>query len=79
MYIKDITNKACDSHAVPEILKESAATAWVDGKNAFGVVVGNFCMDLAIKKAKDVGVGWVAAKGILSNKKISVFHGVFLP
>ena len=45
------------------ILKESAATAWVDGQNGIGPVVGNFCMDLAIKKAKECGVGWVVAKG----------------
>lgn len=56
-------NGLCDGHAVPEILKESPATAWVDGKSALGAVVGNFCMDLAIKKAKRVGIGWVVAKG----------------
>uniref|UniRef100_A0A0N4XBP5 Malate dehydrogenase n=1 Tax=Haemonchus placei TaxID=6290 RepID=A0A0N4XBP5_HAEPC len=28
-----------------------------------GPVVGNFCMDLAIKKAKDVGIACVSAKG----------------
>ena len=27
-----------------------------------GAVVGNFCMDLAIKLAKEHGVGWVTAK-----------------
>ena len=26
-----------------------------------GPVVGKFCIDLAIKKAKDVGIGWVCA------------------
>ena len=26
-------------------------------------VVGNFCMDLAIKKAKEYGIGWIACKG----------------
>ena len=28
-----------------------------------GPFVGKFCMKLAIQKAKDVGVGWVVAKG----------------
>ena len=28
-------------------------------------VVGNFCMDLAIKKAKEHGIGWVVCKGQL--------------
>lgn len=44
-------------------MQERGATAWVDGNNLLGPVVGNFCMDLAIKKAKEVGVGWVVAKG----------------
>lgn len=26
-------------------------------------VVGNFCMDLAIKKAKEHGIGWIVCKG----------------
>ncbi|KAJ7358807.1 hypothetical protein OS493_021594 [Desmophyllum pertusum] len=26
-------------------------------------VVGNFCMELAIKKAKEHGIGWVVCKG----------------
>lgn len=62
MYINDLCKNSTAGDAVPEILKENAATAWVDGKNGLGAVVGNFCMDLAIKKAKEVGVGWVCAK-----------------
>ncbi|KAH9635831.1 hypothetical protein HF086_002391 [Spodoptera exigua] len=52
-YINDCQSKACVPTAKPEILKESGATAWVDGHNALGATVGNFCMDLAIKKAKE--------------------------
>ncbi|ETN62069.1 malate dehydrogenase [Anopheles darlingi] len=62
MYINDLHKNACDGAAVPTILNETPATAWVDGNNGLGAVVGNFCMDLAIKKAKEVGVGWVCAK-----------------
>lgn len=39
---------------MPEIVKQM-----VNGKNGLGAVVGRFCMDLAIEKAKIVGVGWV--------------------
>jgi LDH2 family malate/lactate/ureidoglycolate dehydrogenase len=53
----------CDSKANPTILKETAATAFVDGNNGLGPVVGNFCMGLAIQKCKESGVGWVVAKG----------------
>lgn len=63
MYINDLLKNSTDGYAVPKILKETPATAWVDGLNGLGAVVGNFCMDLAIQKAKQVGVGWVCAKG----------------
>lgn len=53
----------CFANAEPKILKESAATAWVDGCNGLGPVIGTFCMDLAIKKAKESGVGVVTTKG----------------
>ncbi len=38
------------------------ATALVDGCNLLGPVVGAFCMELAISKAKELGVGIVVAK-----------------
>lgn len=39
------------------------ATALVDGENALGQVVGKFCMELAIEKAKCFGIGMVTARG----------------
>ncbi|XP_034102285.1 uncharacterized oxidoreductase YjmC isoform X1 [Drosophila albomicans] len=63
MYVNDLATNATDGKAEPEILSETKATAWVEGHNGLGAVVGNFCMDLAIDKAFDVGVGWVCAKG----------------
>lgn len=62
MYINDLLVQSTDGTAEPKILNETPATAWVDGCNGLGVVVGRFCMDLAIKKAKNVGIGWVCAK-----------------
>ncbi|XP_049876985.1 uncharacterized oxidoreductase YjmC [Pectinophora gossypiella] len=62
LYINDIRSGATDAKAQPVVLKQKGATAWVDGCDGLGATVGNFCMDLAIKKAKEVGVGWVAAK-----------------
>ncbi|XP_059176723.1 uncharacterized oxidoreductase YjmC-like isoform X2 [Physella acuta] len=63
MYVKDIEAKMCVSDKEPEIVKETAATAFVDGNNVLGPVVGKFCIDIAIKKAKESGIGWVSAKG----------------
>ncbi|XP_031638988.1 uncharacterized protein LOC116351078 [Contarinia nasturtii] len=61
IYLHDIQTSKTDGAAVPTILKESPCTAWVNGNNGLGAVVGRFCMDLAIKKAKEVGIGWVCA------------------
>lgn len=62
-YVDDVEKKFCDAGATPTVLKETPATAWVDGNNGLGPVVGNFCMELAVNKAKLCGVGWVVAKG----------------
>ncbi|CAL8359118.1 unnamed protein product [Lota lota] len=63
MYVKDVESGICSKEGEPVVEKETAATALVDGRNLLGPVVGNFCMDLALKKAKDVGIGWVVAHG----------------
>jgi LDH2 family malate/lactate/ureidoglycolate dehydrogenase len=73
MYINDLHKNACDGKILPKILKETPSTAWVDGQNGLGAVVGNFCMDLAIEKAKNVGVGWVVAK---SNSNSLLIFGI---
>lgn len=62
-YLNDLTEGLCDGKATPTILKETDATAWVDGCNGLGGVVANFCMELAIKKASAGGIGWVSCKG----------------
>ncbi|XGW12384.1 hypothetical protein V3C99_013243, partial [Haemonchus contortus] len=63
MYVGDCRKKVCKLDGTPTILKERAGSAWVDGNSLLGPVVGNFCMDLAVKKAKEAGVGWVVCKG----------------
>lgn len=44
------------------ILKETKATALIDGGQSLGQVVGKRAMDLAIKKARDTAVGVVAVR-----------------
>ncbi|KAL4721339.1 hypothetical protein ACJJTC_006485 [Scirpophaga incertulas] len=61
-YINDIKHEATNPKAVPKIIKETEATAWVDGGDALGATVANFCMKIAIKKAKDSGAAVVCAK-----------------
>lgn len=61
MYVQDVTSAICDGNATPVVVKDKFSTALVDGRNTLGPVVGNFCMNLAIEKAKTYGVGWVTA------------------
>lgn len=44
------------------VLKETESCVYVDGKNALGSIVGNFCIQTAIKKAEKCGVSLVVAK-----------------
>ncbi|XP_013137515.1 PREDICTED: (2R)-3-sulfolactate dehydrogenase (NADP(+))-like [Papilio polytes] len=62
LYVNDIKGGLTHPELKPVVLKESPATAWVDGMDTLGATAANFCMDLAIKKAKGCGVGWVSAK-----------------
>lgn len=62
MYVNELRAGTADGRAVPHIGRESPATAWVDARNALGAVAGNWCMDLAIDKARRVGVGLVSCR-----------------
>ena len=42
MYVTDVKSGHCRPEATPVIIKESAGTAVVDGKDGLGVVVGEF-------------------------------------
>lgn len=61
MYIRDVQGGHCDPKAICTIEKETVASALVNGNNGFGAVIGKFSMELAIKKARDVGIGLVVA------------------
>ena len=63
VYVKDCQGNFCKPNNDPIILKKSSGTAWIDGNNGLGVVVGTFCMNQAIEIAKENGIGWVVAKG----------------
>ncbi|XP_018574226.1 uncharacterized protein LOC108913205 [Anoplophora glabripennis] len=63
LYINDILGGTVDPKAVCSVEKQSAATALVNGNNCLGAVVGKFCMDLALEKARDAGIGMVVVHG----------------
>ena len=57
MYFKDVKSGSTACEGEPTIIKEKGATAWVNGNNLLGSTVSKYCMNLAIKKAKEVGIG----------------------
>lgn len=62
MYVDRIHQGLIEPVAVPEIVKESPTTAVVDGNHGIGMVIGHYSMALAIKKAKEFGMGSVAVR-----------------
>ena len=38
MYVKEVEKGSCDGTATPTLIKETPATAYVDGRNAIGPV-----------------------------------------
>lgn len=63
LYVKDVESGMTDAKARPSIVNDFQAVALVSGNNGLGQVIGNFCMELAIKKAKKFGIGMVSARG----------------
>ncbi|XP_076293076.1 putative oxidoreductase YjmC [Lasioglossum baleicum] len=63
LYVHDLESKITDAAAKPEIVNDFQAVALVSGNNGLGHVVGKFCMELAIEKAKKFGIGMVTTRG----------------
>ena len=61
-YHKEITGGLVTVNAKPEIVKETPISATIEGNDAMGQLLGVQAMDLAIEKAKKVGVGMVAVR-----------------
>ena len=59
-YIQSIENKGLIPDGTPEIVRQTASTAFVDSKLCWGHYAGRWCMDLAIEKARATGMGSVS-------------------
>eukprot|EP01034_Spumella_vulgaris_P039538 gene39538-48852_t len=62
IYFDRIKNGILNPYKEITMLKETSTTALVDGNLGLGLYIGPYCMDLAIKKAKQHGIGFVVAK-----------------
>ena len=61
-YHKGIEKGLIDIKAKPEVVFETPVSAVIEGHDAMGQLVGHFAMELAIKKAKESGIGIVSAR-----------------
>jgi LDH2 family malate/lactate/ureidoglycolate dehydrogenase len=61
-YLEFINNKTYDLSSEPQIEREGKVTAVVDAKHYIGQVAAHRAMELAIKKAKEHGVGIVCLR-----------------
>ncbi len=61
-YVRLWEAKRANTRPQMEVVHETPSTAVLDGDSGLGLVVAPFAMDLAIRKAKNVGSGWVAVR-----------------
>lgn len=61
-YIEKINAGGLDAKAEPEVICEGPAFAVINGNKALGMVSGCKAMNLAIEKAKQVGIAYVGVK-----------------
>jgi LDH2 family malate/lactate/ureidoglycolate dehydrogenase len=62
MYVDRIKKGLIEAEDKSEIIRESSATAVIDGHHGIGMVIAYRAMQLAIKKAKQYGMGSVAVR-----------------
>ncbi|MGQ0567328.1 MAG: Ldh family oxidoreductase [Gemmobacter sp.] len=62
-YVNRLRDGGCNATATPRVIRETAATALVDGDNGLGHLAMSLACDLAMTKARAVGIGWVGVRG----------------
>lgn len=61
-YIRKFRAGGMDIHAVPEVVKEGAGYALIDGHSAIGMVPAYRAMEIAIEKARNCGIACVLVR-----------------
>lgn len=62
-YVDRLRGGGCNPSPRVVIMSETAATALVDGGNGLGHLAMRFATDLAMRKARASGIGWVGVRG----------------
>src|SRR5262245_17264767 len=61
-YVKWLTEGSMIARPRIQTISESASTALIDGDRGMGMVIGQRAMEIAIRKAKDSGIGMVGVR-----------------
>lgn len=61
-YLARLKGGGCNPHARVKVVRETAATALLDGDNGLGHLAMAAARDLAIDKARGAGIGWVGVR-----------------
>jgi len=61
-YVKWLTEGSMTARPKIQIVSESSSTALLDGDRGMGMVIGHRAMEIAIRKAKESGIGMVAVR-----------------
>lgn len=62
-YVNRLRDGGCNPVASPRILRETVATALIDGDNGLGHLAMSMACNLAMDKARTAGIGWVGVRG----------------
>lgn len=62
-YVNRLKGGGTNAAARPRVIRETAATAVVDGDNGLGHLAMQKATDLAMAKARATGIGWVGVRG----------------
>lgn len=62
-YANRLRDGGCKPVARPSIVRETSATALIDGDNGLGHLAMKYACDLAMEKARIAGIGWVGVRG----------------
>lgn len=62
-YVKKLTEDGVDPRGRPTVVSERGAAIVVDGGNSMGQIGGTFAMQLAIERAREIGVAFAAVGG----------------
>ena len=61
-YVKWLTEGSMTARPNIRVISESSSTALIDGDRGMGMVIGQRAMEIAIRKAKESGIGMVAVR-----------------